>query len=121
MLLQQGILDWMQLDSVTDNIVSAFQEATSTIIICNFTIALRRRNMEKSVPNLSDIHLPTLSLPSQGDPAQTQRSVLGRLHESLVAEMAERPDEMDINSNHPSGSEGSNVYDSDNLQDNGEI
>ncbi|GJJ05877.1 hypothetical protein Clacol_000064 [Clathrus columnatus] len=88
--------------------------------------ALRRRNMEKSVPNLSDIHLPTLSLPSQGDPAQTQRSVLGRLHESLVAEMAERPDEMDINSNHPSGSEELDVDDlrandgSDNLQDNGE-
>ncbi|GJJ05873.1 hypothetical protein Clacol_000060 [Clathrus columnatus] len=63
-------------------------------MICEFTLALRRRNTKNSTPNLSDIHLPTLSLPSQDDPVQTQRSILERLHESLVAEMAE-PDPAD--------------------------
>ncbi|GJJ08077.1 hypothetical protein Clacol_002284 [Clathrus columnatus] len=117
------IVERVQLDRFSTNIFLAFQEAISTIIICDFTVALRRRNMEKQkpTPNLSNIHLPTLSLPSQGNMAQTQRSVLGRLHESLVAEMAERPDEMDINSNHPPGSEELDVDDSDNLQDNGEV
>ncbi|GJJ05913.1 hypothetical protein Clacol_000100 [Clathrus columnatus] len=65
--------------------------------------ALRRRNMKNPTPNLSDIHLPTLSLLSQDGPAQMPRSVLGRLHESLVAEMTEleRPDPV----SHPNSGE----------------
>ncbi|GJJ05911.1 hypothetical protein Clacol_000098 [Clathrus columnatus] len=67
----------------------------SALMICEFTVALRRRNMKKTIPNLSDIHLPTLSLPFQDDQVQTRRSILGRLHEGLVTEMAERPDPAD--------------------------
>ncbi|GJJ05852.1 hypothetical protein Clacol_000039 [Clathrus columnatus] len=93
-LLQQGVLRF----------------SLSTIIICEFTLALRRRNMEKSTANMSGIRLPTLSLPSQNDPTQTQQSVLERLRESLIAEMAERPD--------PADSPNSGKLDVDGLQDN---
>ncbi|GJJ13740.1 hypothetical protein Clacol_007996 [Clathrus columnatus] len=50
---------------------------------------LRRWNTRKATPMVSDLHLPTLSLPPQDEPAQTPRSVLRRWHESLVAEMAD--------------------------------
>ncbi|GJJ06005.1 hypothetical protein Clacol_000192 [Clathrus columnatus] len=63
--------------------------------------ALLRRKTKNSTPNLSDIHLPTMSLPSQDDPAQTQRSILERLHESLVAEMAEPDPANNPNSGEP--------------------
>ncbi|GJJ05862.1 hypothetical protein Clacol_000049 [Clathrus columnatus] len=82
-----SILTIVQPDGVVNYVFDPFQEALSTLIICQFTIALRRRNMKKSTPNLSDIHLPTL----------TQQSILGRLHESLVVEMAECPDPEDLN------------------------
>ncbi|GJJ06001.1 hypothetical protein Clacol_000188 [Clathrus columnatus] len=73
----------------------------STLLICEFTLALRRRNTKQPTLNLSDIQLPTLSLPSQDDPARTQRSVPERLHESLVAEMAEPDPAGNPNSGEP--------------------
>ncbi|GJJ15101.1 hypothetical protein Clacol_009376 [Clathrus columnatus] len=52
---------------------------------------LRRRNANKSAPNqLADLSLPILSF--QENPVQSVRTVLGRLHESIVAEMGERND-----------------------------
>ncbi|GJJ15100.1 hypothetical protein Clacol_009375 [Clathrus columnatus] len=50
---------------------------------------LRRRNANKSAPNqLADLSLPTLSF--QENPVQSVRTILGRLDESIVAEMGER-------------------------------
>ncbi|GJJ05845.1 hypothetical protein Clacol_000032, partial [Clathrus columnatus] len=81
---------------------------------------LRRRNIDKSTPHLSDIHLPTLSL-SRNDPAQTQRSVLRHLHESLGVEMAERSDPViigDTNTAEPDVDYVRGHGDFDNLDDN---
>ncbi|GJJ05931.1 hypothetical protein Clacol_000118 [Clathrus columnatus] len=113
-LLRQGVLRFCFVLLIT---------ATTAIltIVQPFTIALRRRNMKHSIPNLSDIHLPTLSSPSQGGQARTQ-PILGRIHESLLAEMEERSDPMDTvnsDSGEPDVDDSQhNSSDSDNLHAN---
>ncbi|GJJ16048.1 hypothetical protein Clacol_010327 [Clathrus columnatus] len=62
----------------------------SVLLLCEFTIDLRRRNQQNSVPNQSALHLPTILF--QENPVQSVRFALGRLHESIVAEMGERND-----------------------------
>ncbi|GJJ05867.1 hypothetical protein Clacol_000054 [Clathrus columnatus] len=86
------ILTIAQPFGVVDDIFTGFQEVLSTLLLCDFTLALRRRNTKKSIQNPSDLHLPTLSMLSQDNPTQAQRSLFGRLHESLVNDMAERSD-----------------------------
>ncbi|GJJ09195.1 hypothetical protein Clacol_003417 [Clathrus columnatus] len=66
----------------------------STIIICEFTLDLRQRNIKESNSNQSAMDLPSLSF--HENPAHTARSVLGRLRESIITEMGERNDLVDI-------------------------
>ncbi|GJJ15470.1 hypothetical protein Clacol_009748, partial [Clathrus columnatus] len=83
----------------------------STLLVCEFTIDLRRRNRQDSVPNQSALTLPTLSF--QDNPVQSMRSVLRRLHESIIAEMGERNHlENGDNLSPPSG-EPNNMRDGD--------
>ncbi|GJJ15106.1 hypothetical protein Clacol_009381 [Clathrus columnatus] len=58
---------------------------------------LRRRNKKVPAPNPTALSLPTLSF--QDNPVQTARSVLGRLHENIVAEMGERNDPLAMDPN----------------------
>ncbi|GJJ12728.1 hypothetical protein Clacol_006972 [Clathrus columnatus] len=60
----------------------------SSLLLCEFTLDLRRRNAQESVPNQSALDLPTLSF--HENPTQSIRSALGQLHESIVNEMGER-------------------------------
>ncbi|GJJ12918.1 hypothetical protein Clacol_007165 [Clathrus columnatus] len=75
-------------------------EKVLSIIVCEFTLDLRRRNAKKLSLNQSALTLPTLSV--QSNPTQSIQSVLGRLHESIVAEMGER-NELVPNINHTDG------------------
>ncbi|GJJ10107.1 hypothetical protein Clacol_004333 [Clathrus columnatus] len=50
---------------------------------------LRRRNANKTILNQSD--LPDFNLSFQ-DPMQSMQSVLGRVHQSIIADMGERND-----------------------------
>ncbi|GJJ16126.1 hypothetical protein Clacol_010406 [Clathrus columnatus] len=74
LLLRQGILRF----------------SLSSLLVCEFTLDLRRRSSQKPVTNRSALNLPTLSF--RDNSVQSVRSVLGRLHESIVAEMGERND-----------------------------
>ncbi|GJJ13562.1 hypothetical protein Clacol_007817 [Clathrus columnatus] len=76
-LLEQGLLRF------------AFRRLSS-LLICEFTLDLRRRNATKPIFHQSAMDLPTLSF--RENPAQSVRTVLGRLHESIVAEMGESND-----------------------------
>ncbi|GJJ06151.1 hypothetical protein Clacol_000340 [Clathrus columnatus] len=83
--------------SLVENSVTTFQNVLSTLLICEFTIDLRRRNTKTLTTGQSAVTLPTLSF--QENPAQSQsirRTVLGRLHESIMTEMGESDDPMDI-------------------------
>ncbi|GJJ10099.1 hypothetical protein Clacol_004325 [Clathrus columnatus] len=64
----------------------------STILMCEFTLGLRRRNTGNAITNQSALELPSLSF--QGNPVQ---SILGRLHESIVSDMGERTDSVTVN------------------------
>ncbi|GJJ10305.1 hypothetical protein Clacol_004531 [Clathrus columnatus] len=81
--------------------VAAFQNALlplrlSVILICEFTLDLRRRNTTTgSLPNPSALELPDLNLSSQGNPGRSIKSVLGRLQEMIIADM-EESDTVDI-------------------------
>ncbi|GJJ16070.1 hypothetical protein Clacol_010349 [Clathrus columnatus] len=72
----------------------AIQDMLSTLLVCEFTLDLRRRNQQNSVPNQSALHLPTISF--HENPVQSIQSALGRLHESIVAEMGERNDQVNV-------------------------
>ncbi|GJJ15102.1 hypothetical protein Clacol_009377 [Clathrus columnatus] len=103
-LLKQGTLSYCFVLSLTmsqiflsffapvvPTVISSLPIVLSTLLICEFTLDLRRRNAKKSAPNqLASLSLPTLSF--QENPVQSVRTVLGRLHESIVAEMGERND-----------------------------
>ncbi|GJJ10418.1 hypothetical protein Clacol_004644 [Clathrus columnatus] len=68
----------------------------STILICEFTLELRRRNTTaRSLPNQSALELPDLNFSSQGNPVRSI-SVLGGLQERIIADMGERSDSVDI-------------------------
>ncbi|GJJ15473.1 hypothetical protein Clacol_009751 [Clathrus columnatus] len=77
----------------------------STLLMCEFTMDLRRRNTKDFDPNQSALTLPTLSF--QENPVQSIRSALGHLHESIIAEIGER--------NHSGG--GHNLEEPNKVQD----
>ncbi|GJJ10324.1 hypothetical protein Clacol_004550 [Clathrus columnatus] len=83
--------------------VTAFQNVLSTILICEFTLDLRRRNTTtRSLPNLSNLEFGDLNLSSH-DNAEVRsiRSVLGRLQKSIIADMRERNDPVSMDNNAP--------------------
>ncbi|GJJ10279.1 hypothetical protein Clacol_004505 [Clathrus columnatus] len=82
LLLQQGILRF----------------SLSTILICEFTLDLRRRNTTaRSLPNQSALELPDLNLSSQNNSVvRPIQAVLGRLQERIIADMGEMSDSVGI-------------------------
>ncbi|GJJ13575.1 hypothetical protein Clacol_007831 [Clathrus columnatus] len=70
----------------------------SSLLICEFTLDLRRWNRQRSAPNQSALELPTLSF--QENPAQAVLTIFGRLRESIITEMGDRNDlvELDLDS-----------------------
>ncbi|GJJ10664.1 hypothetical protein Clacol_004891 [Clathrus columnatus] len=69
----------------------------SVILICEFTLDLRRRNTTRSLPNQSALEFPNLNPSSQDNPeARSIQSVLGHLQESIIADMGERNDPMSM-------------------------
>ncbi|GJJ10178.1 hypothetical protein Clacol_004404 [Clathrus columnatus] len=97
LLLQQGVLklrfSYCQIIGVD---VAAFQRVLSVILICEFTLALRRRNATRALPTQSALELPDLNMSSPNNPVQSILSVLGRLQDSIVADMGERSDPVGI-------------------------
>ncbi|GJJ10454.1 hypothetical protein Clacol_004680 [Clathrus columnatus] len=90
LLLQQGVLRFSFVLFVTTAgaDVDAFQNVLSTILICEFTLDLRRRNTTRSLPNLSASELPDLNLTSQNNSVKSiQFVLLGRLQERIIADM----------------------------------
>ncbi|GJJ10429.1 hypothetical protein Clacol_004655 [Clathrus columnatus] len=84
---------------ITGAYVTTFQNVLSTILICDFTLDLRRRNTTaRSLPNHSALELPDLNLLFRDNPVRSMQAVLGRLQESIIADMGER--------NGPVGTEG---------------
>ncbi|GJJ10100.1 hypothetical protein Clacol_004326 [Clathrus columnatus] len=71
------------------------QNLFSSIFMCEFTLDLRRRNREKSIPNQSALELSILSF--RDNPVQSIQSVFGRLQENIISEMGERNDFVAIN------------------------
>ncbi|GJJ10123.1 hypothetical protein Clacol_004349 [Clathrus columnatus] len=67
----------------------------STILICEFTLDLRRRNETRSLPNLSALKLPDLNPTPRDNPIRSIQSVIGRLHETIIADMGEWDDSVD--------------------------
>ncbi|GJJ07899.1 hypothetical protein Clacol_002105 [Clathrus columnatus] len=66
----------------------------STLLICEFTLDLRRRNAKSPASNQSASPLPALLF--RANPTQGVRSVLGRMHESIILEMGESKDFVDV-------------------------
>ncbi|GJJ10326.1 hypothetical protein Clacol_004552 [Clathrus columnatus] len=105
LLLQQGILrfSFVLFITLTGLIfsyisplgaidVTIFQNVFSALLICEFTLDLRRRNTTtRPLPNLSALEFVDLNPSSQHNPeVRSIRSVLGRLQESIIADMRER-------------------------------
>ncbi|GJJ10144.1 hypothetical protein Clacol_004370 [Clathrus columnatus] len=77
--------------------VNSYRDRLSTILICEFTLDLRRRNTAKSLPNQSALELPELNLlSSQNNPARPIQHVLNRLQENIILDMGEQTDEVGI-------------------------
>ncbi|GJJ16063.1 hypothetical protein Clacol_010342 [Clathrus columnatus] len=81
LILQQGILRF----------------CFSSLLLCEFTIDLRKRNQQKLVP--TQPALPTMSF--HENPARSIQSTFGRLHESIVTEMGESNDNVNDDNDHP--------------------
>ncbi|GJJ10394.1 hypothetical protein Clacol_004620 [Clathrus columnatus] len=97
LLLQQVTqlaIDYISPTAGTD--VIAFQTVLSTILICEFTLDLRQRNATRSLPNQSALELPDLNLSSRDNSVRSRQSMLGRLQESIIADMGERSDPVGI-------------------------
>ncbi|GJJ16062.1 hypothetical protein Clacol_010341 [Clathrus columnatus] len=75
-------------------IISYSFKTFSTLLICELTIHIRRKNQQNAVLNQSALNLPTISF--HENPVQSIRSALGRLHESIVVEMGERSDQVNV-------------------------
>ncbi|GJJ05903.1 hypothetical protein Clacol_000090 [Clathrus columnatus] len=98
LLLKQGILrfSFVLFMSTTGVLIeyglgfdyAIVQNVLSSILVCEFTLDLRRRNAEESIPNQSMLVLPNISF--RDNPVQSIRSVFGRLHENIISEMGER-------------------------------
>ncbi|GJJ10143.1 hypothetical protein Clacol_004369 [Clathrus columnatus] len=90
LLLQQ--VNYISVDAGSD--MGAFQNALSVILICEFTLDLRRRNTPKTFPTQSAVKLPDLNMSSfQNNPVKSIQHVLGRLQESIITDMGERRDD----------------------------
>ncbi|GJJ10474.1 hypothetical protein Clacol_004700 [Clathrus columnatus] len=75
--------------------VVVLQNLLSTILICEFTLDLRRRNT-RAILNQSALEIPDFNLPSQVNPIRSIRSILGRFQERMIADMGERSDPVSI-------------------------
>ncbi|GJJ14478.1 hypothetical protein Clacol_008742 [Clathrus columnatus] len=94
LLLRQGISRFFlrrQEDLFVAAILGTLQNVLSSLLICEFTLDLRQRNAKRSVTNPSGLNLPTISF--QGN---SVRTVLTRLHGTIVAEMGEMIELVDI-------------------------
>ncbi|GJJ14073.1 hypothetical protein Clacol_008330 [Clathrus columnatus] len=83
----------------------------SSLLICEFTLDLRRRNEQKAAFNRSALSLPNLSF--QVNPVQSMRSMFGRLQENIVAEMGESNDIVNIDGPNSESRDPQNELDSD--------
>ncbi|GJJ10339.1 hypothetical protein Clacol_004565, partial [Clathrus columnatus] len=90
------VVDYTAIQAGSD--VAVFQNVLSTILICEFTLDLRRRNTTtRSLPNLSALEFADLNLSSQENPeVRSIQSIFGRLHERMIADMGERNDPVSI-------------------------
>ncbi|GJJ11581.1 hypothetical protein Clacol_005816 [Clathrus columnatus] len=92
LLLQQGKFTLIKISASVGEDINSFQNVLSTILVCEFTRDLRRRNtVMRSLPNQSALELPDLNQSSQDSLAvRSIQSALGRLQERIIAEMGER-------------------------------
>ncbi|GJJ10078.1 hypothetical protein Clacol_004304 [Clathrus columnatus] len=83
--------------------VTAFQNVLSLLLICEFTLDLRRRNTKELVSNqtASNLELPTMGLSFQTNPLRSIQSVFGRLHESIMTDMGERSGQLGVDIDSP--------------------
>ncbi|GJJ14480.1 hypothetical protein Clacol_008744 [Clathrus columnatus] len=72
----------------TAAILAPLENVLSSLLICEFTLDLRRRNEKHSVTSPSALDLPAISF--QNDPVQCVRTSLTRWHGAIVAGMGER-------------------------------
>ncbi|GJJ10274.1 hypothetical protein Clacol_004500 [Clathrus columnatus] len=95
--LKSGIGLQSNEDLVTLLLRQEYQPRLSSLLICEFTLDLRQRSSKRPVPNQSALDLTTLSFQHnhRHRPLQSVRSVLGRLHESIITEIGESNDPMD--------------------------
>ncbi|GJJ10345.1 hypothetical protein Clacol_004571 [Clathrus columnatus] len=120
LLLQQGILRFsfvlfvtitlLVIDYISPIIgsdIGAFQNVLSVILICEFTLDLRRRNTTTgSLPGLSALEFPDLNPPSQHNPeVRPIQSILVRIQESIIADMREKNNPVSIGIDTPSQGE----------------
>ncbi|GJJ06674.1 hypothetical protein Clacol_000869 [Clathrus columnatus] len=96
------------LQSTEDLVTSLLRQDVffrlSTLIICEFTLELRRRNTQNAVlGSPSAMDLPTLSF--RENPVQSVKSMFERFHENIMAEMGEGNNT--VGSNDGLGTEGS--------------
>ncbi|GJJ10623.1 hypothetical protein Clacol_004850 [Clathrus columnatus] len=121
LLLQQGTLRFcfalfttttqVFLSYFAPNLGDGFgplQNVLSSLLLCEFALELRRHNTTNPVLIQSAINLPTLSFREK--PVQSIRYAMGRLHESIVAEMGERNELVDLG--HPDSGELDSPQDS---------
>ncbi|GJJ10117.1 hypothetical protein Clacol_004343 [Clathrus columnatus] len=80
--------------------LTAFQNVLSTILICEFTLALRRLNTTRSLHNQSALELPAINLSYQDTPVRSIQSIIGRIQQSIIADMSlrEQSDQMGVDS-----------------------
>ncbi|GJJ11614.1 hypothetical protein Clacol_005849 [Clathrus columnatus] len=76
-------------DDLVTSIVRQGILRLSTLLICKSTIDLRRQNTQRSVPNNQSASL-------QNNPARTLTLIFERMHESIMTEMGEINDPINI-------------------------
>ncbi|GJJ11613.1 hypothetical protein Clacol_005848 [Clathrus columnatus] len=94
----------LDLEISNDLITTIFRQGLlrlSTLLICESTIDLRRRNAQRSIHNQSAA--------VQNNPVRTITLIFERMHESIMTEMGERNHPVHID--HPGASEGDNSSD----------
>ncbi|GJJ06916.1 hypothetical protein Clacol_001112 [Clathrus columnatus] len=77
------------LQSSNDLVTSIIRQgllSLSSLLLCESTIDLRRRNAQKSAPNQSDFDLASF----QNDPVRSIGIIFARFHESIMTEIGER-------------------------------
>ncbi|GJJ07665.1 hypothetical protein Clacol_010563 [Clathrus columnatus] len=76
--------------NVTSNF-SYMQEALSIILLCQFSLNLRRRNKSQ----IDEVELPTMSFTVRG-----ARNALRHLHETFITELGEHDEQDDTDDSH---------------------